>query len=152
MHKWDKLKQLSRQERSWLWQAWLLLPVVKLLLWLVGYQRTLCLLQSLGVQKGFLVQSVADAALQAASLGRLVNIAACYSVLPVNCLPRSLVLWWLLQRAGVASDLRIGVKKQADTLAGHAWVEHGGVPINDKESRRYAAFALSFAHLEKRTL
>lgn len=127
MNKWDKLKQLSRRERGWLWQAWLLLPVVKLLLRLTGYRRTLGLLQALCARKTFSVLAETDAA----ALGRLVNVAARYSVPPINCLPRSLVLWWLLQRAGVAADLRIGVQKEADALAAHAWVECQGCVLND---------------------
>ena len=148
MSKWEKLKKLSRRERAWLWQALLLLPVVSLSLRVVGYRRTLGLLQTHCARKAASVLVEADAA----ALGRLVNIAARYSVLAVNCLPRSVVLWWLLRRAGVAADLRIGAQKEADVLMAHAWVEFAGAPVGDTGSGRYGAFAPSFAPLKKSTL
>ena len=148
MSKWNTLKHLSRRERAWLWQAWLFLPVVSVLLRLIGYRRTMAWLQTLCTGKTASVPAEADAA----ALGRLVNIAARYSVMPVSCLPRSVALWWLLRRAGVAADLRIGVQKEADVFMAHAWVEISGVPVGDTGSGRYGAFALSFAPLKKGAL
>jgi Transglutaminase-like superfamily len=60
-----------------------------------------------------------------------------------SCLHRSLCLWWLLRRRGIATDLRIGVRKQLDGgLEGHAWVERDGCPVNDDANvgERYAPF------------
>lgn len=50
-----------------------------------------------------------------------------------NCLARSLVLWWLLQRRGIDSEIRIGVRRsrQGAGMEFHAWVEHRGAVIND---------------------
>ncbi len=42
--------------------------------------------------------------------------------LKVSCLPESLAVWWLLGRQGIASNLRIGVRKVDQRLDGHAWV------------------------------
>ena len=47
-------------------------------------------------------------------------------------LTRSLVLGWLLQRRGVATELRIGVRLVGGVLDAHAWVEYLGVPVNDR--------------------
>jgi len=141
VNRWGKFKKLSSQERRWLWQAWLLLPIVKLSLRLIGYRRTLWLLQALCVRKILFALAETDVA----ALGLLVNIAARYSVLPINCLPRALVLWWLLQRAGVVADLRIGVQKKGGALAAHAWVERAGEPLNERTNvlMRYVPFAIS---------
>ncbi len=59
-----------------------------------------------------------------------------------SCLHRSLVLWWVLRRVGIDSDLRIGVRRSrgvadpggADdgALEFHAWIEHDGRVINDR--------------------
>ena len=59
-----------------------------------------------------------------------------------NCLSRSLVLWYLLQRAGVQSDLQIGVRRETGEFSAHAWVEFQGHPLNAQEGVRdlYAAF------------
>lgn len=59
-----------------------------------------------------------------------------------TCLPQSLSLWWLLRRRGVESQLRLGVRKEGGELKAHAWVEFGGVALNDRDDvrHRYAAF------------
>lgn len=68
-----------------------------------------------------------------ARLGALVNSAAHHTLGPDNCLTRSLYLWWLLQRRGIDSQVRIGVRLGKEGVFGaHAWVEHAGVPINDR--------------------
>jgi hypothetical protein len=43
---------------------------------------------------------------------------------------------------GLAADLRIGVGKPDGCFSAHAWVEHGGVAVNDGPDvdRRFAAF------------
>jgi Transglutaminase-like superfamily len=48
-----------------------------------------------------------------------------------NCLEQSLVLRWLLGRRGIPGDLRIGARKRAERFEAHAWVELGGVVLND---------------------
>jgi len=48
-----------------------------------------------------------------------------------SCLTRSLVLWTLLRRRGVDSDLRVGFRRREQRLEGHAWVEYEGVPLNE---------------------
>ncbi len=66
------------------------------------------------------------------ALGALVNTAAHHTLGPANCLTRSLYLWWRLRRAGIDSELRIGVRLNDGVLDGHAWVECAGVPVNDR--------------------
>lgn len=46
-----------------------------------------------------------------------------------KCLPKSMTLHWVLQRQGISSDFKIGVRAQPKFLA-HAWVEHQGIPLN----------------------
>ncbi len=65
-------------------------------------------------------------------LGELVNTAARHVPFPATCLTRSLLLVWLLNRRGVSSDLRIGVRLTQGVLEAHAWVECGGIPVNDR--------------------
>ena len=149
VNKWRKFKQLTTREQAWLLQAWLLLPVVKMMLWCCGYRRTFAVLQRFmyfGVTNGY------DRAAQAELLGRLVNIAANHSLLVLTCLPRSLTLWWLSRRAGLAVEFRIGVRKEGGVFAAHAWVELAGWPVGDPSSGRFSPFAASFAQLERRTL
>lgn len=73
---------------------------------------------------------------------RMVRIAARYSLIRLNCLPRSLTLWWLLRRQGIAVDLRIGVTPKEGRLEAHAWVELQGLPLDDQDDvyERFAPF------------
>jgi hypothetical protein len=59
-----------------------------------------------------------------------------------RCLQRSVALLALLRRAGIESDLRIGIGKTQPNLEAHAWVEVAGVPVNDDSDvgQRYRAF------------
>ena len=75
-------------------------------------------------------------------LGEAVNIAARHTPFPATCLTRSLLLGWLLQRRGVASQLCIGVRFTQGMLDAHAWVECDGLPVNDQPSvgAQFASF------------
>jgi hypothetical protein len=76
----------------------------------------------------------------------LVWLAAHRGLVPVTCLPHSLVLWWLLRRDQAEAVLRVGVRKATGDLEAHAWVEHDGVVLNDRADvhERYAAFEQGF--------
>lgn len=71
-----------------------------------------------------------------------VNRAARHSFLPATCLTRSLLLGWLLRRQGISSELRIGVRMADGQFQAHAWLECGGVPVNDTMGaiREFAVF------------
>jgi hypothetical protein len=73
---------------------------------------------------------------------RLAQGAAAWSWFHPTCLHRALTLWWLLRRQGVASELRIGVRKEQGRFEAHAWVERAGVALNDGSdvNVRFAAF------------
>jgi hypothetical protein len=72
----------------------------------------------------------------------MVSVASRYSPAWTNCLRQSLVLWYLLRRQGIASELHLGVRREAGEFQAHAWVEFGGLTLNDGQDvrRRYAAF------------
>jgi hypothetical protein len=58
-----------------------------------------------------------------------------------RCLLRSLTLVWILKRRGIPSVIRIGVPhgatpgQESDTVgfSAHAWVEHAGIVLNDRQ-------------------
>jgi hypothetical protein len=66
-----------------------------------------------------------------------------------SCLVVSLALWWLLARQGIASELRVGIRKDGGTFEAHAWVECGGATLNEPEMnhRHFAAFDAALASL-----
>jgi hypothetical protein len=68
------------------------------------------------------------------AVGRLVwaiEAAARHHLYPMRCLPKALCLRWLLGRHGIAAELRIGVARQGEGLAAHAWVERQGRPLGE---------------------
>ncbi len=76
-------------------------------------------------------------------VARMVAVAAGHGIYRSNCLKQSLVLWWLLGRSGIQSEIKIGVNRDgAKPLNAHAWVECSGQVLNDTEDvqQRFSAF------------
>lgn len=67
----------------------------------------------------------------AASLAWAVTRAARYGVFRPRCLVRALALQDLLARRGMASEIRVGVRRDADGFRAHAWVELAGRVLGD---------------------
>jgi hypothetical protein len=141
---WERLRRFSALERpaqSLFLRALLLLPLVSLSLRWRGFRATQATLQrflSNVKSEQHQVQLPERAALTA----RLVNSAGRHRLSPATCLAKSLTLWWLLGRQGIASHLRIGIRKQNEKFEAHAWVERDGAALNepDEHHRHYAAF------------
>lgn len=78
----------------------------------------------------------------AAQASRLVAAAARRLPLPRNCLRESMVLWWLLLRKGIRSELRFGGRRVQERFEAHAWVEFEGCVLNDTDdvARRFLPF------------
>jgi hypothetical protein len=77
----------------------------------------------------------------------LINLAARHGIFQATCLTRSLLLEWMLRRRGVAAEMRIGVRLNGGRLDAHAWVEHAGIPVNDRPdvAERFRPFAGSMS-------
>jgi len=127
--RWRKFFRLSRRERSLLGLALLLLPVTALALRVIGFRRLQTALR--GIPIGSETPSANGAIEQAQRTARMVSIAARRGLCHANCLPRSLVLWVLLRRQAIESDLRIGVRKENGKFEAHAWIEIHGAALND---------------------
>ena len=70
--------------------------------------------------------------------------AAAHHLAPMTCLPRALALRKMLAQRGIPSALRIGVRKEAATIAAHAWVEVEGRAVGEPEAiaERFLPFVL----------
>jgi hypothetical protein len=136
-----KFLELSPDDQRLLLKLWSLLVFVAVLLRLLDYQRTLCLLSRWmpAVPENNAVSE--EAMSYAMRLGRLARIAGRYVPANGSCLRQSLLVWWLLRRRRVPAALRIGVRTQGG-FAAHAWVNLDGQPVNDSDGieRRFAAF------------
>ncbi len=146
-HGLGKWRKWSWSDRGLVIQALALLPLVAIAVRLLGYQRVrACLAWTLPKEKlsrGMHGHAPADAQ-QALNIGRLVNGAARRGLFPANCLSRSLVVWWLLGRRGIASEVVIGAQIEQSEFRAHAWVECQQQVVNDRPdiAEQFRPFAL----------
>lgn len=136
-------------------RASVLLPVISLSLKIRGFRATLQALQDFSIpfKSGKPGEHVLDG--QRVQLAvRMVNAAARYGWRQASCLEKSLALWWLLRREGIASRVRIGARKLSGRFEAHAWVERDGVALNEPVEchRHYATFDAAFPLQSSETL
>lgn len=130
---------LPREERRAIITMMWLVPALHVAVRVFDYRRTRAFLERrANVRRARLEGALGDVRPYRLATSRVTR----YSWLPGNCLSRSLALLWLLQRNGHDADLRLGVSLDGGTFAAHAWVELGGVVLNDRQdvAMRYAAF------------
>jgi hypothetical protein len=151
---WEQIRRFSALEhpaRGLFLRASVLLPLITMSLEFRGFRKTKAPLQRfLSVPCG---SANPEAQARAALTAQMVRAAGHYGIGQPNCLKVSLALWWLLARQGIASDLRVGVRKDREKFEAHAWVECGGVALNDLETTHpnYAAFDEALASLPPET-
>lgn len=118
-------RRLEPDDRRLLLRALLGLPAVALALRLLGFRRVSAWAgRPPNVPPEGLLQSE-----RAERTAQLVALAARRGPFRATCLPAALTLQALLRRQGISGDLRFGVRRQQDGIAGHAWVEHEGVAL-----------------------
>ncbi|HEY9302564.1 MAG TPA: lasso peptide biosynthesis B2 protein [Phormidium sp.] len=161
INSWRKLKELSWSELMLLMQVLLLLPLTALGIKCFGFRRFYGGMANLSRWKGGTEAEGQSQLLsnlnfieQARAIAKLVEIASRYGLYKPNCLQKSLLLWWLLQRRGIETELRIGVRKQEEILEAHAWVEYQGCVLNDRNDvdQRFAPFAGAILPVEVKAL
>ena len=136
----SQLKALSAEQWQALLSSLVLLPLIALALKLKGFKWSRAFL---GKRVPEVENVPEDTALQIAqSVASMVSAAANHGVYRANCLPRSLLTWWLLQRKGISAELNIGVNTQAGSMDAHAWVEYKGNILIEKDDvvRRHTTF------------
>jgi hypothetical protein len=142
-----RYRELEPESRKLFWRALALLPIVKILLRFRGFKRTRDYLDGGRSRQRRLDgdSSAAHDLIQRTT--RMVRAASELGIIRANCLEHSLTLWHLLQKQGIQTNLRIGVRTSAGAFEAHAWVEYAGVVLNDTEDvhQRFAAFATDFS-------
>lgn len=140
-----KLKALSANEWQVLLTSMVLLPSIATVLRLKGFKWTRAFLQKRMPEQGKvrLVVDTPSSQLQTAqAIARMVSVAAAHGPYRANCLSRSLVTWWLIQRRRIAAELNIGVNTDDGDFSAHAWVECMGCTLveNDDVHQRFTTF------------
>lgn len=125
----------------------MLLPWVAVRLKLQGFQATKNSLQS--TAKNISASNLAESRERAELMARMVRAAARHGIGSPSCLEESLVLLHILGKQGIEAQLRIGVRKNTPKFEAHAWVECGGVALNESESLHdhYAPFEAEFSSM-----
>ena len=110
-------------------EASFLLPLVALGLRLFGFEPLRARLARRADPAR--LERPADSLRAALRVARVVRIAASRGPFRARCLPKSLLLWWLLRRRGMQPALRVGVRRDASGVRAHAWVELHGLVLSD---------------------
>ncbi len=120
--------------------SWLLLglPLVWLSLRVAGYQRTRQLVEAAS-RHPQPRRADAEDVRDAERLAQLAADAGIHGLVKATCLPRALVVHAALRRRGLQPALKLGVRRQAQGIEAHAWVELEGHPLAQTELD-YAAF------------
>ena len=142
MSKLRKLQQLSARDWWLLMQAQLLLPVTLVGVSVFGvtrWQHALAKLPQFRRRHVDGLDTPAETSRKTSEIALMVNVAATHGLFRAHCLQRSLVLWSLLERNGVESELRFGARKENGQIQAHAWVEINGVALNDDTHREFSS-------------
>jgi transglutaminase superfamily protein len=131
-------------------QTLALLPLVSLSLRWSGFRATQGALQKT-IRDPLPEQNLDLVSRRIARTAHMVNAADRHGLIHPSCLAKSLALWWLLGRQGIASHLRLGIRKEKENIEAHAWVEREGTALNepDEHHRHYAAFDAAFTSLQQ---
>src|SRR6516162_80725 len=127
---WRRIRRFSalgRSARGLFLRASLVLPLITISLRWGGFRKTKALLQHfLPLTCG---SQSPEAQARAALTAQMVRAAARHGIGNPSCLEVSLALWWLLARQGIASDLRVGIRKDGEKFEAHAWIECSGATL-----------------------
>lgn len=144
-NKLERLRRLSSADRGLLLRIALLVPLIEIWLRLAGFKRVLTPLRKFAVAR----QATASPAAEVARHSRLMFLFHRQLPFTGNCLARSLALWYLLQRRGVPTEVRFGVRKHEGKISAHAWVEYDGRSLEPAVQECYTPFTapiLAAAH------
>jgi Transglutaminase-like superfamily len=109
-------------------QAWLYLPAAAALR-LVPFERVARLAAARASANG--ACPAPDGTRSAQGCAQLVDTVARPHLWRFTCLRRALVLQRLLGEAGLACELRFGVRYAEGSFSAHAWVEYAGLALGE---------------------
>lgn len=125
-------RALAAGERRLLLGLMAALPVVAALLRLSGVMRTARLLERMSGNSPPRRADGVDMK-DAQRLAQLAAVAGRRGAIAATCLRQALLVHWLLRRRGFSPELKLGVRKDADTFDAHAWVELQGAALGQGE-------------------
>ena len=149
---WRRFWNLSAESRLLAGEAGVALTATWLGLRVAGYNRWRSVIDRLAPaatksEKGLDSKQLG----LAQEIARLERSAVRHLILPTNCLEQSMTLLWMLRRRGMPAELRFGARKEEGKFEAHAWVELGGVVLNEvpEQHLHFTAFNRAIAPLER---
>jgi hypothetical protein len=141
--KWRGFRKLPPLERRLVFSAMVFLPLTEAGLRFMGFRRWTQVIEHFS--RSVPQRQIREPAVQlevTEKVARAARAAERHAPGTPNCLERSLTLWWLLRREAVDGKLHIGARKSESRFEAHAWVEVGGVVLNDSPDvhEHYARF------------
>ncbi len=133
MNKWRRFRKLPAAQKNTLLWAFIFVPITRVALRLIGFQRWRSILAK-AIPRGTALQPVTpELVAEAKMAARMVAAASREGFIHGRCLAESVVLWFLLSRRRVPAELRIGVRQAAKGFEAHAWVEVQDTIVNDTQ-------------------
>lgn len=126
---------IAPQKRGLYRRAWVLLNLLAPAVRLFGMMRCLTAL-SFWAKMPDQRQSPDSSLDRARDIAHVVQVAVRRSAFQADCLERSLAIWFLLQREGIAGNLCMGTRFASDAFQAHTWVEVQGQVISDRVDPR----------------
>jgi len=150
--KWRRFRKRPVEDRALILRALLALPLTGIGLRVFGFRRWKEFMEgfSLPRRTSFSLESATQFEIAGRAV-RAIRSVELHGPATPNCLERSMVLWWLLRREGIAGELHIGARKSGPRFEAHAWVELGGKVLNDSAEvhNHYARFDAPIAASEE---
>ena len=129
-----RLKQLAALSPLQWWiilVALFTLPMIALSLKLSGFKQTKNIMSRFVPTRMGNISAREQDLSRAKLISRAVAIAGNHGIYHANCLKQSLLLWWLLARHGIPTELKLGTQKlPQETFSAHAWVEYNGEALD----------------------
>lgn len=148
---WERLRRFSalpKSARMVFLRAAVLLPWVAARLKVSGFQATKNALLRRTV-KQFPPDDSRNFHESVELTAKMVRAASRHGVGSPSCLEESLVLLHMLAKQGISAQLRIGVKRNQPKFEAHAWVECGGIALNESDALHdhFTPFETEFPNL-----
>ena len=142
MSKWAKYQSLPVEDRFKLIAFAVLLMMVHIALSWFGYQKVYTFLASHPRKRDLFHGQEGESLKKAKHCAYLVSVAGRYGFIRVTCLRQALLVFWLLRRRGIFTELRIGVRKVEGSIIAHAWLKYGEDVITEGSlvEKNFSAF------------
>ncbi len=129
-----QFQKLSINEKKVLCLSMLSLPIIAVLLHTLGFNKTKSFLSRFIPVETSLRVPQKEEMLEIYSIANSIHIASRHNIYKANCLKQALLLWFVLGRKSIYSEIKIGIQKEDEsTFGAHAWVECNGEPLIDSQ-------------------